>query len=330
MEKQGYICLQYQVLLSSPFVTGLGIDHPTETNLLLDRNTGVPYIPASSQKGVMRLAAALNFLRDEEGEWLPENELPKDVKLLQDKKCGGLCLQAPESLKTLFGFQLEKKGKDGCAGHLIVLDSYPVKQPQLAEDILNPHFPEYYQDEGGKRGPTEDQNPIPVKFLVVKHGCEFVFRLLLRPLFSDFRFHDRMGMRRIADRAVRAALQWEGLGAKTSLGYGRFVILDKNKERITKDTDNQKRQVNTTQIDPVAEQQKRVDQFVQHLPKSAELPGQASEILARIKGMKKTELRKECLKQLTSQFKNVINKGVKNKKKWALAIMAFCKEEGLN
>jgi len=278
----------------------------------------------------MRLAAALNFLRNEEGEWLPENELPKDIKLLQDKKCGGLCLQAPELLKTLFGFQQEEKGKDGCAGHLIALDSYPVEQPQLAEDILNPHFPEYYRDEGKKRGPTENQNPIPVKFLVVKPGCEFVFRLLLRPFFSEARFHDRMGMRRIADRAVRAALQWEGIGAKTSLGYGRFVILDKNKEQMTRDKDNQKGRVNTVRIDPAAERQKKVDRFVQDLPKSAELPGQASEILARIKGMKETELRKECLKQLTSQFKNIIKKGIKNKKKWALAIMACCKEEGLN
>ncbi len=40
--------------LTQPFVSGLGSGHPTETGFILDRNSGLPYIPASSIKGVLR------------------------------------------------------------------------------------------------------------------------------------------------------------------------------------------------------------------------------------------------------------------------------------
>ncbi|MCL2284150.1 MAG: type III-B CRISPR module RAMP protein Cmr6 [Fibromonadales bacterium] len=43
-----------EVQLTQPFVSGLGSGHPTETGFILDRNSGSPYIPASSIKGILR------------------------------------------------------------------------------------------------------------------------------------------------------------------------------------------------------------------------------------------------------------------------------------
>ena len=51
---------EFRARLQSPYVSGLGSGHPTETGMILDRNSGLPYIPASAVKGVLRLACALH------------------------------------------------------------------------------------------------------------------------------------------------------------------------------------------------------------------------------------------------------------------------------
>ncbi|MBQ4492855.1 MAG: hypothetical protein II967_06185, partial [Deltaproteobacteria bacterium] len=55
------LALEIRAQLTAPFVSGLGSGHPTETGLVLDRNSGLPCIPASSIKGVLRLACALHI-----------------------------------------------------------------------------------------------------------------------------------------------------------------------------------------------------------------------------------------------------------------------------
>jgi len=61
MKESGIQTFSFKAKSTSPFITGLGSGHPTETGMILDRNIGVPYIPASSIKGVLRLACALNL-----------------------------------------------------------------------------------------------------------------------------------------------------------------------------------------------------------------------------------------------------------------------------
>ena len=220
----------------------------------------------------------------------------------------------------------DKKLRDSLAfrGALSLWDVFPESpEGKLGIEILNPHYTQYYQ-QGAI--PADCEPPIHSFFLVVPPGTTFIFHVQCTT--NQLPYQLTSSWRQLLQAAFVHAFDWLGFGAKTSVGYGSFVVPGKNKEQMTMDTDTQKGQVNIIQIDPAAERQKKVDRFVQNLPKSAELPGQASEILARIKGMKEKELRKECLKQLTAQFKNVINKGVKNRKKWALAIVACCKEEG--
>lgn len=170
--------------LITPFITGLGAGHPTETGMILDRNTGVPYIPASSIKGVLRTAFAIS-IADEKG-------------IADDGK-----------IQDIFGS--DDKGVHGASrAKIIILDAYPENIPTIQNDILNPHYGKYY--EGKKPLPTETDNPIPVNFLSVKPGCTFVFRYILTDVTLNAAIEKAFGI----------AFEKVGFGGKTSLGYGRF------------------------------------------------------------------------------------------------------------
>lgn len=200
--------------LTSPFVSGLGMAHPTETGLVLDHTSGMPYIPASSQKGVLRVAHLINTLCDNQGNWLPIDVL-KEREIVN----GNMEWQEDAASKTLYGTD---SNKDALAGQVIVLDAYPLTPPELGEEILNPHFGDYYK---GNRGPTEDQSPIPIKFLVVKKDAEFVFRLLLRDPFTKARTKEQTTLINLLEKSLHRAITEEGIGAKTALGFGRFEVI---------------------------------------------------------------------------------------------------------
>ena len=93
---------------------------------------------------------------------------------------------------------------------------------------MNPHFGKYY---AGSQGPLETENPIPVKFLTVAEGAEFVFRCFVSPLPDDglaapdspVRPLDDTDGKVVAAMFSRACKQL-GFGAKTAVGYGRFAL----------------------------------------------------------------------------------------------------------
>jgi len=97
-------------------------------------------------------------------------------------------------------------------GKVIFLDAFPVEVPALSLEITTCHYPDYY---GGKRGPTEDQNPNPLPFLAVKPGVPFRFVLLASKGLED---EEVEALR----KAFASTLTDYGFGAKTALGHGRF------------------------------------------------------------------------------------------------------------
>ena len=223
MKQAGWRSFIVHARLTSSFVSGLGMTHPTETGMVLDHTSGLPYIPAASQKGVLRMAHVINSLLDDTGNWKELDALLAQgiVREEQNKKTHEMetCWLEDDASKTLFGFSGEK---GSLAGQLVVLDAYPLAPPVLGEEILNPHFMDYY---GGERGPTEDQSPIPVKFLVVKSGADFVFRLLLRQPLDKTLEKDQGQLAGLIEKNLPRAIREEGMGAKTSLGFGRFKII---------------------------------------------------------------------------------------------------------
>jgi CRISPR-associated protein Cmr6 len=115
-------------------VIGLGGEHVQETNMTLEHVYGIPYLPGSAFKGVVRSwAIQENFGNNE-----------------------NLAMQDTDFL-AVFGSQES-------AGNVQFLPAYPTDNVTLSFDIMNPHFPNYYT---GTELPTDTQNPIPINFLTV-------------------------------------------------------------------------------------------------------------------------------------------------------------------
>ncbi len=146
-------------------------------------------LPGSSVKGIARAYA-----------WLVEEHRETDVDFL-----------------NIFGRAPQKGEEESIAqsGHAVFFDAIPRQVPKLELDIMNPHYPKYYQ---GGEWPTDWQSPVPVYFLTVASGTEFRFAVGWRGLLDD-------GTRRLRDLAKKwliGGLTELGAGAKTSAGYGYF------------------------------------------------------------------------------------------------------------
>lgn len=195
LKKLGVQTFTIKAKTTSPFITGLGSGHPTEIGMILDRNIGVPYIPASSIKGVLRLAYAINIANGRKE--VPDSEL-----------------------ETYFGTADTKQEKQ-FRGQLVILDAYPTKDVQLKIDIMNPHYTKYY--DGTNKQPVETESPVPIKFLTVKEGTEFCFNCAFMPLdLNDKCNEDEI------NAMFTTAFERVGFGGKTAIGYGRFVKSDCN------------------------------------------------------------------------------------------------------
>jgi CRISPR-associated protein Cmr6 len=183
----------------SRLVIGLGLPHPTETGLLLDRLTGCPYVPGSSLKGMLRYAAHR----------LADGELVIDG-------AAGRELWTQETLERLFGPPGDSELR--AKGELIVYDAFPDVWPGLEVDVLTPHYQPYYGDDSAPSTvlPNDWHDPNPVSFLTVAPGTPFTFWLGHRKGAEG-----EDDLHRVTE-LLKAALGRLGIGGKTSAGYGVF------------------------------------------------------------------------------------------------------------
>ena len=175
------------------FVSGLGMGHVLETGFVWHKILGVPYLPGSSVKGMIRAWAV---------QWDDETK---------------------EEVNRLFG-----DSKDIGAGSLIVFDAIPLEKPGLEVDIMNPHYGDYYSKKKMKvtlagrvqeidTPPADYLSPNPIFFLTVASGISFKFALAVRrgkgtndDLIKGFEL-------------LEEALENIGAGSKTAVGYGHFT-----------------------------------------------------------------------------------------------------------
>lgn len=179
---------------TSPFATGLGLEHPIENGFAFLSPYGLPYLAGSGVKGVLRRAA--EELRD-------DGELEQEV------------------IDALFGHEDANNARRGA---LACWDVYP-KPPkgELAVEIMTPHFGDYYQppkDAQGKLIPTSPHDagkPNPIAFLAVPAGSTFRFVIVCEPgLLTNAACDWETALQKIVARAF----DWLGFGAKTAVGYG--------------------------------------------------------------------------------------------------------------
>ncbi|MBI3892086.1 MAG: type III-B CRISPR module RAMP protein Cmr6 [Candidatus Wallbacteria bacterium] len=185
---------------TSRLVVGLGLPHPSETGLFLDWKTGLPVIPGSSVKGLLRSMV----------------DIADDNPQLADSAQDGVWFRNRE---TLAGWLRSGESEDGesAAGSIIFFDAVPASWPQLELDVMTPHLDRGIDaSEDGAPSDADDPNPVP--FVTVKAGTRYVFRIARAagsPVSEDWPQY--------VWPCLAAALQSLGAGAKTAVGYGRMI-----------------------------------------------------------------------------------------------------------
>ncbi len=127
--------------LQERFITGTGLDHPIEVGFLMHHILGVPYIPGSSIKGLVR-------------DWA-ENWKKGSYK----------------GIEEIFGYNAEDN-TEKWVGKVIFHDALSYGRVNLNADIMTPHYAPYYAD---GECPGDWSNPVPIPFLTVAKGQKFVF-----------------------------------------------------------------------------------------------------------------------------------------------------------
>ena len=197
------------------FVAGLGRKGSLETGFTFNRY-GFPYLPGSSIKGLARMCALVEVAEELHTDQLNELDdvLSTDTNENFKKAWLKVFHEHPEIPALALSFRLVFGTTDqtGCA---VFLDAIPSSPPRLELDIMNPHYPDYYQ---GKEPPTNWQSPQPITFLTVAARTPFLFAVGWRHGAAD-----NTDVFKKAVHWLQTGLENLGAGAKTSAGYGYFV-----------------------------------------------------------------------------------------------------------
>lgn len=193
------------------FVTGTGNAHPLENGFTWHPTLGMPYLPGSAVKGLVRALVETAYEGADRG----------------------------EVLRRWFGTE-DKGGVAEASGCFIFFDALPVKPCQLLPEVMTPHMGKWYE-KGGKNPlaadtqPGDWHSPVPVGYLVAR-GLELQFAIAPRA--------GAVPPERLAEElanvwnALDHALEWLGAGAKTAIGFGRMQS-EESRERSLQDAAEQ-------------------------------------------------------------------------------------------
>ena len=162
---------------TAPFTTGLGNEHPLENGFAFLNPYGLPYLPGSGIKGVLRQAAR----ELANGEW-GETHGWTEEKIHQPPFSGGKRIDL-SVLDVLFGLESDDGGTDHVRGALSFWDALPqIPGDSLAVDIMTPHQSHYYQQRqdrksGDSTSPHDSGQPNPISFLTLPPGTAFTFHV---------------------------------------------------------------------------------------------------------------------------------------------------------
>ena len=174
---------------TSPFATGLGLEHPVENGFAFLTPYGMPYLAGSGVKGVARHAATE----------------------LRNLGTDGF----DDAIYYLFGPDPDSD-EDAQRGALSFWDVFPVPaNERLAVEVMTPHSSHYLQD---GRAPHDAGKPNPIPFLAVPAGSEFRFIVTCEPSLLPAALRPRWKPLLMA--ILQHAFDWLGFGAKTAVGYG--------------------------------------------------------------------------------------------------------------
>lgn len=194
-EGRAGLCIDLRLV--SRLLTGLGTPHPTENGFLFHPTLGIPYLRGTALKQVAR-------------DWATEQG---------------------HDTSRLFG---ALDGDNPGARRIAFLDAIPIEPLTLTGEMITAHYQPYYNgnpeqgpDDPDYEVPADWYDPNPVMTLAVdgqfKKGP--VFRVVILPLWRK----TDPGTAEDVEQAMAWLTEglWElGIGAKTTLGYGRLLSED--------------------------------------------------------------------------------------------------------
>lgn len=208
---RGFVPLKFQTLYPGLLI-GLGLSHgtPIENDLKcgfqFDYTTGLPVIPGSSVKGVLRSVFPKTDNKPEDKkynrqrlDYIRSLLAEQDIHCSKDDDIFRLVKQMFCHVEENFDVFMDAVITGGPAGRF------------MGDDYLAPHVPNLYKD------------PVPIQFIKVLPEVEFTFFFKLAPFEINKKKVDKL-------KLFRRILEDIGIGAKTNVGYGRLKSLDERKD----------------------------------------------------------------------------------------------------
>lgn len=198
----------------APFTTGLGNEHPLENGFSFLNPYGLPYLPGSGVKGVLRQAAR-ELASGDWGETHGWDQGERFMLVLNKTRV------PMTMLDVLFGKQSANGETEHVRGALRFWDVFPqIPGTQLVVEVMTAHQSHYLQ---GTDTPHESGQPNPINFVTVPPGAGFHFHIQCDQPFLA-RLAPELALREVWQSLLSAALEhafdWLGFGAKTAVGYG--------------------------------------------------------------------------------------------------------------
>lgn len=173
-----------------------------------DYTSGMPCIPGSSVKGVLRSACRhIDYVKEIINE-LSNGDRVSNFK--EEFRTINTDLVDKIFVEKIFG---NEKSEEGIYSRDIFLDAFPVskKGKLLENDFITPHLEPL-------------KNPVPIQFMKVMPEVVFEFRFLL--VDTDILTKE------LKLELFRQILLDQGIGAKTNVGYGQFTLTDAERKRL--------------------------------------------------------------------------------------------------
>ena len=286
----------------APFTTGLGNEHPLENGFAFLNPYGLPYLPGSGVKGIVRRAAEElahpAFFQDKNWTlpiiwhlfgfepWLVSKGRASDAEWKE--WIAGFAVSKEEIdtyLSAVLDDSASDKRRDGILesasplhtllqdrnlhvrGALEFWDVVPqISGNKLAVDVMTPHQSRYYdprKSDAGSKSPHDSGQPIPINFLTVPPGSDFVFHVRcdhrhLSRCAPELAGDDRW--RTLLKAAFEHAFEWLGFGAKTVVGYGAMERNHEGEARYEQQREDRERVAREQAESERAERQARVQE----------------------------------------------------------------------
>ncbi len=197
-------------------VIGTGYHHQTgvegefKIGFYFDYTTGLPVIPGSSVKGLLRSVFPNRENKNLTNEYKNQRTEYLREKFEELKLENGNSIDIDKLELEIFKGIRDKMAKKATDKYVpmsqrdIFFDAFPIQTGQdglFADDFITPH----------KENPLK--NPVPLKFLKVAPGVTFRF---------NFDLHDGILSKEVKLKLFLNILLDMGVGAKTNVGYGQF------------------------------------------------------------------------------------------------------------